>query len=201
VLCVITAAMSFETTYGQTDWKLDKDQDGIKVYSRALKDSKFKSLMVTCKINCTPAELTSVIMDVENSCKWVYRTQNCKLLKRLSPNELYYYAEVSVPWPANNRDYVVHITSARPDEHTTIIKSNCVAGWIPENRNKVRIVNSSGVWRIEDQKNNLLNVTYTTDIDPGGSVPAWLINLFAAQGPLESFKKLRLEVKNPHTSR
>ncbi len=196
----MTAATSFETLYGQTDWKLEKDQDDIQVYSRVLKNSKFKSLKVTCKLQCTAAELTSIIMDVENSCKWVYHTQNCKLLKKLSPTELYYYAEVSVPWPVNNRDYVVHITSSKPEEQTTIINSDCVSGWVPLNKNNVRIVNSSGLWRIEKQKNDLVNVTYTTVIDPGGSVPTWLINLFAAQGPLESFKKLKLEVKNLHDS-
>lgn len=193
-------ATSFETVSGQTDWRLEKDQDDIQVYSRVLKNSKFKSLKVTCKLQCTAAELTSIIMDVENSCKWVYHTQNCKLLKRISPTELYYYAEVSVPWPVNNRDYVVHITSSKPDEQTTVINSDCVSGWIPLNKNNVRIVNSSGMWRIEKQKNDLVNVTYTTDIDPGGSVPTWLINMFAAQGPLESFKKLKSEVKNLHNS-
>jgi hypothetical protein len=31
---------------------------------------------------------------------------------------------------------------------------------------------------------------YTFETDPGGNVPAWLVNSFADKGPFESFKKL-----------
>jgi hypothetical protein len=43
----------------------------------------------------------------------------------------------------------------------------------------------------------LVNVEYTLFADPGGSVPAWLINLFITKGPMESFKKLKEHLAQP----
>jgi hypothetical protein len=40
-----------------------------------------------------------------------------------------------------------------------------------------------------------INIVYTFDADPGGSLPAWLVNMFADKGPYESFKKLSVLLK------
>ncbi|MBD0377821.1 MAG: lipid-binding protein, partial [Flavisolibacter sp.] len=37
---------------------------------------------------------------------------------------------------------------------------------------------------------NTLNVDYTLQVNPGGQLPPWLVNMFADKGPYESFKKL-----------
>jgi len=35
-----------------------------------------------------------------------------------------------------------------------------------------------------------ISIVYTFEADPGGNLPAWLVNSFADKGPYESFKKL-----------
>jgi hypothetical protein len=35
-----------------------------------------------------------------------------------------------------------------------------------------------------------IHIVYTFEADPGGSIPAWMVNSFADKGPFESFKKL-----------
>jgi hypothetical protein len=35
-----------------------------------------------------------------------------------------------------------------------------------------------------------ISIVYTFEVDPGGSLPAWLVNSFADKAPYESFKKL-----------
>jgi hypothetical protein len=37
---------------------------------------------------------------------------------------------------------------------------------------------------------------YIFEIDPGGSTPAWLVNMFADKGPYETFKQLGEALKN-----
>ena len=36
---------------------------------------------------------------------------------------------------------------------------------------------------------------YIFEIDPGGSVPAWFVNMFADKGPYETFKQLAETLK------
>jgi hypothetical protein len=37
---------------------------------------------------------------------------------------------------------------------------------------------------------NSISIVYILEADPGGSVPAWMVNMFIDKGPFESFKKL-----------
>jgi len=46
-----------------------------------------------------------------------------------------------------------------------------------------------------------VKIEYELQVDPGGKVPAWLVNMFATKGPFETFKKLQQQVKKPVYSR
>ena len=66
---------------------------------------------------------------------------------------------------------------------------------IDSNKNIVRIPQSYSKWYIQPLQKGQVQIEYILQVDPGGMVPAWLINLFAARGPFESFKNLRKQVK------
>lgn len=116
----------------------------------------------------------------------------------MSPSELYYYSEVAVPWPAQNRDYICHIVVKQDDKTKVItIDAPCINAMVPEKDNIVRITHSVGKWIIYPAENNTIKVYYELEVDPAGAVPAWLVNMFATKGPLEIFQKLKLQVQKP----
>jgi hypothetical protein len=67
----------------------------------------------------------------------------------------------------------------------------------------VRIPRSIGNWTITPTGKNQVRAEYVLEVDPMGTIPAWLINLFATKGPLETFRNLKVHVqkdkyKNTH---
>ncbi|MGZ3767902.1 MAG: START domain-containing protein, partial [Mucilaginibacter sp.] len=42
-----------------------------------------------------------------------------------------------------------------------------------------------------------IKVEYTIHVDPGGYLPAWLVNMFATEGPLQIFRNLKTELQKP----
>ena len=38
--------------------------------------------------------------------------------------------------------------------------------------------------------NSMLKADYFIQVDPGGQIPAWVVNLVSTQGPYETFKNL-----------
>jgi hypothetical protein len=42
-----------------------------------------------------------------------------------------------------------------------------------------------------------ISIVYIFDAEPGGSLPAWVVNMFTDKGPYESFKKLSELLKRP----
>jgi hypothetical protein len=184
--------------YAQQAWRLSNEKDGIKVFTRSMNNSTIKAVKVECSLAVKPSQLVNVILDIENSFKWVYHGKGARVIKMLSPKELYYYSEVIVPWPCQNRDYVAHIMVSQDLKTNVItIDAPCVSGFVPIKENVVRITHSVGRWTINATENNETKVTYELSVDPAGSVPAWLTNLFAAQGPMETFRRLRIYLQQP----
>ena len=176
----------------QKNWTLKLDKENIKVYTKTQENSNLKAIRVGCELNTTLTRLTAVVLDASAGAEWVYSTKSSTLLKQISPSELIYHSEVSLPWPFSNRDFVAHLI-ARQDPATKIVTIDGPVDphYIPEKKGIVRVEKSFGKWIISPRAPNLVHLEYTLETDPGGSIPAWLVNLFVTKGPFETFKKLK----------
>ncbi|RKR85381.1 START domain-containing protein [Mucilaginibacter gracilis] len=189
MLCLLLNA---GLVFGQEGWKLSVVKDEISIYTRPVVNSKIKAIKVECSLPVRQAQLVAAILDIDNSGQWVYHSKRASIIKRVSPAELYYYAEVAVPWPAENREYVAHIMVNQNTKTKVItIDAPCVTGMVAGKINVVRITHSIGKWVIGAYQNNAIKVSYELEVDPAGSVPAWLVNAFATQGPMETFERLK----------
>lgn len=176
----------------QEGWKLSGERDGIRTYSQKRSNSKVNAVKLEAVFQTTLSQLSAVIADVSSYDSWVFNSRSTRLLKQVSPAELYYYSEVVFPWPAANRDFVSHmIISQNPVSREMNIKANNVSGWEPKKDKLVRIDHSEGSWQLIPLTNKEVQVIYTLQVDPGGELPAWIINSFSAKGPVETFKNLR----------
>jgi START domain len=184
--------------FGQSAWKLSTDKEGIKIYTSQVPDSKVKAIKVECEVNATQSQLVALLMDINSSTEWVYHVKSSALVKQVSPSELYYYCEVNLPWPTGNRDFVAHLTVTQdPDTKIVVIDGPAVPGMAPEKKGIVRINNSTGRWTITPEGSDQVKIEYTLHVEPGGNIPSWLVNMFATEGPLQIFKKLKTQVQKP----
>lgn len=182
---------NFTIAYSQTNWKLSKNKDGIQVYQRDSKNSDFKNIKVECTLPGNFDKLIAIINNVNNYKSWVYNNKAASLLKRINAYEFYYYTEAYLPWPLDNRDAVMHTRITKDSLNRFVrINSMAVPNYIATKSGKVRITNSDINWYVTRPSSNTIHIVYTFETDPGGSVPAWLVNSFADKGPYESFKKL-----------
>lgn len=195
-----TGFILLQTTiaFAQTDWKLKNEKDGIKVYVGAVPDSKFKAIKVDCELNTTLSQLVKVLLDIKTCPEWVDHTKSCTLIKQVSPSELYYYSEINIPWPAQNRDFVAHLkVHQNPETKVVTVDGPAVDGFVPEKDGIVRVHSSKGLWILTPVKKGWVKVVYTLQTDPGGAIPAWLVNMLVASGPMKSFQALKLQLQKP----
>lgn len=186
---------AFSIAKAQEVWTL-KTTDGIKVYNGIAGASKIKPIKIECTFNATAAQLATVLLDIKNYPEWVYHTKLTSLIKQESPAELYYYAEINMPWPAHNRDFAAHVSvSQNTATKVVTVEAPSVPGLVPEKEGIARIHQSHGKWIITPLGSNQVSVVYFLEINPGGAAPAWLINTFLAEGPLQSFKNLKQQVQ------
>lgn len=194
-ILIFSALVFVHVAAAQKTWKLISEKDGIYVYTQNLEDSKFKAVRAVCTVDCGVAKLAYVLMDVSNTRDWVYATKVCTLLKKMSPTDIYYYSEVELPWPVSNRDFIIRITLTQ-DQKTKVarIVAENHPQYVPEKKNVIRIPKSAGNWILTPLGDGRTKVEYVIHVDPGGSVPAWLVNMLADVGPYSSFTKLKKEV-------
>ncbi|HLO82456.1 MAG TPA: START domain-containing protein [Chitinophagaceae bacterium] len=194
-ILVCTAMILVHVAWAQKTWKLISEKDGIYVYTQNLENSKFKAVRAVCTVDCGITRLSYVLMDVSNTRDWVYATKVCKLLKKMSPTDIFYYSEVELPWPVSNRDFIIRITLTQdPKTKIARIVAENHPEYVPEKKNVVRIPKSSGNWILTPLSDGRTKVEYIIHVDPGGSVPAWMVNMLADVGPHSSFSKLKKEV-------
>lgn len=198
LLSLLIPVLAQALVFGQNAWKLNTYKDGIKVYTSEFAGSDVKAIKVECEMDANASQLVALLMDVNTSADWVYRTKSSKLIKQVSPSELYYYSEVNMPWPVANRDFVAHlIVNQNPVTKVIEIDGPVVAGMVPEKKGIVRISNSMGKWIITPIDAGHIRVEYTLHTEPGGSLPAWMVNMFAAEGPMQVFKSIRVQLQKP----
>jgi START domain len=184
-------------TIAQENWKLKLDKEGIKIYARPSVDSKIKALKVLCTADASLSEMAAVLLDISSQDEWFYHTKSTVLLK-ISATELYYYAELDFPFPFSNRDFVEHLKlTQNPLTQTLTMTVDNLPGYLPVKKDKVRVLQSNCGWVISPIGKHTIRIEFTLFADPAGSIPAWLINMFSVYGPLETFKKLKIQLTKP----
>jgi START domain len=191
ISCLVWCSVFASAVFGQYNWKLSKDKDGIRVYQSEVKHSNYKSIKVECTLEGNFDKLMAVLNNVDHQKDWVYNNKTSYLINRVSPFEFLYYTETFLPWPMSNRDAIVHLKMNK-DSLNRFLKITAVSepNYIPEKSGKVRVPKSDISWYVTMPTSKTINIIYTFEAEPGGSIPGWLVNMFVDKGPYESFRKL-----------
>ncbi|MCD6596449.1 MAG: START domain-containing protein, partial [Bacteroidales bacterium] len=179
------------------DWKLRKEKDGIKVYTRNNSNSAIKEFKAITSINADIGQLVRIINDVENYPGWLANCESSRIYKKITETTRIDYMKTSVPWPLNDRDAVFEfIITKNTEEHfeATMVS---VPGAIPEKEDIVRIKKAKGKWIFKKSDKKMVDITYQFYGDPEGNIPAAIINLFIVSGPYKTL----LNIKNQCNSK
>ena len=184
------------TGFSQYNWKLEKDKNGIKVYKSDIPGSDFKAIKVECTLAGNYTKLISVLTNVARFSDWIYNTKSTNLVQQITPLDIIYYSETYLPWPMANRDAVIRIkikTDSLPRLLTITGSSESArVAIIP---GKVRVSHYVSKWRVIMPSANTIRIHYILEVDPGGSIPGWVANMFAEKGPYETFSNLASQLK------
>lgn len=190
-LIAVLISFSF-LTRAQDKWQLVRNDDGIKVYTRRLNTEKFKEVRADFQLDASEDQLIGVLKNISHHKDWSYGTKRTFLISKENKDTLIYYSEVALPWPFSNRDLVIQLSFRKDTLNKVLhIQARSIPGILPPKPNLVRVPFSLAVWDVKVLPNKVLNIQYTLSTDPGGAIPAWLVNFAASTGPYNSFRKLK----------
>jgi hypothetical protein len=178
--------------FAQNNWELLKEKDGIKISSRHSNSSAFNDIRVEVDLPGNTDQLETILTDVNQYKEWSYATKVSKMIKTLGPEKFIYYTEIEVPWPATNRFFYANFELKKniAEGSMQVIAVNLL-NYEPMPRDLVQVPLTRGTWNITTITKKLIHVDYTLEMNPGGSLPVWVLNLFSTKGPMESFENIK----------
>ncbi len=172
------------------DWKVAKDEDGIKVSLSEVPGSQYKAYQGVTTINAPVAKISALQEDVAGACAWIHECKTQKLLKH-EGDKSWTYTQFNTPWPVTPRDSVLLVTSNTAPDGTLTRTLEGQPTYLPEEKGFVRVAQVKGFWKLVPKSANQTEVTYQVHTEPGGSVPSWLANKFVVDAPFNTLKALK----------
>ena len=195
ILILVLLAVGF---FQEPEWQLKKEKNGISIYTRSVAGSAFDEFkgVITFE-NSSLEEVLAVISDIKNYTTLYPDCKNSKILKQEGKHNFIHYSQTKGPLTIKDRDCIMEQKTVidKEGKHAKI-SLKPLPGYIPENKDMVRVRYGGGFWEIEENKSNV-KVIYQFHGEPGGDIPAWLANSFVETQPYQTLLNLRNRLKKP----
>jgi len=191
LLLIQIILFSFPCIGQPADCELKREKDGIKVFTCKSDSGELRSIQAEFVIeNISIEELKAFMFSVSDYPEWQYEVIEATILKKISPDEMIFRVVADAPWPLENRELIARFSTAICDAEHANFYTSSIPFDFPQNEDLVRVPYSYARWDVV-RIDNSLHVTYKMHVNPGGYVPAFLVNMAIAEGPYKSFKKLK----------
>jgi hypothetical protein len=151
-------------------------------------------------IDAPIAKVASVLIDTSRYGEWVSHFGGVRIVRSISDTDKVIYRHVTTP-VIDDRDFVLEVHTYKDDDtgHLLFDLASIEDPDAPVNSDKVRghISPPSGyrLWAMDGGKRTML--IFTIHVDPRGSVPAWIVNLFQDGYPLDTLRSIRAQAAKP----
>lgn len=197
ILLILTNILLCSITSAQ-DWILSKDGKDLQTYYRESDKSDIKELKIVTTIAAPAITVFELLNEIDLYDDWVYRTTEARLVETYSNKSLQYYAVVDFPWPFDDREMYI-LSDYKISEDKKYIKTNSIAiprEDIKDREDHVRITDMELGWTLKENDEGITEVVYVLRSDPGGAIPAWMVNLALEAGPTNTINGLRALVED-----
>ena len=193
-LCSLCLTTSLASAMPPAEWSLDKQENGIDVYTRPVEGSGIKEFKGVADVEVDVETILDLLRDSSRFKTWFPNTPESRLLGR-EGDITYQYSVMGMPWPMDNRDNVLRAVTTR-DEATGAVDIEVTAApdYYPPQKGRIRIQKAHGTWRLEPVGPEKTRVIFTMHLEPGGGIPQWLINARVVAAPFEALTNLRTTV-------
>lgn len=196
VLSLLCTSAFADVVFTQNTWKLNKEESGIQVFLRNNKNTAVLSFKGIMTVNSSLSSVLTVIGDLNSYPRWLYSCRSAQALNSNDAERLLNYIVLDLPWPVADRDTVM--VASRNQNKTTRrveIKMHAEPKLVLNVTGKVRIQTLYGRWLLTPVGTDKVNINYEMTVDPGGSIPVWLVNSMIVDLPFYTLLNLREVIK------
>lgn len=180
------------------EWKLEKQRDGVSVFSRPLSNHLLQIKALTT-VQGSHERFIRLLEDVGHCAKWIANCKKVEVVAAPDQATRVVHTFFSAPWPIRDRDMV---TRSITTKHQDIleIRVQDAGQTFPLTPKHVRMTDVSGQWRLVEIPDGTMTVSYIGSGSPAGKIPDWLAKGALLDSTFETFSKLKTVISDPKYS-
>lgn len=179
-------------------WRVEKDQDGIRISSRAVEGWTIREIRGEARYTGRLSSLVAAINDPAASPELNEFVVESTVQKRERDTRYQLYSLTKMPWPLADRDVLMQRDIAQdPATLAVTVTDTAVTGGVPENQNLVRIIRSRQQWTFTPDADGSVVIELRMLTDPNGPIPSSLLNKLSISTPFKTLVKLRELAQSP----
>ncbi len=171
-------------------WEKTLSKDEVIVYTRKVPASAFKEFLAEGIMKGSIEKFKALLSDPDRQPEWLPNCMETRLVGPKSPGDFTYHMKLRVPFPFENRDLVQRLVFNEEPGYLEVAIINSTES-VPEQDGLVRMPDIGGSWRVRDLGGGMIKVQFQYHADPGGKIPAWLVNTFVVKNPYKTLTNLR----------
>jgi hypothetical protein len=179
----------------QDDWILKKNKDDVIIYTRESADNPLKEYRASARIDHPLEDIFRFSADLEYRPEWVINCTGLEVIDTVEERILY-HTSYDIPWPLADRDLVVEVAMSFNKQagkaHLLTVQSDID---YPLEKGIVRLPVYREDVHMEELDSGSTLLVAEGFVDPGGTVPAWIVNMFLVNGIYDSFIRTREELE------
>lgn len=199
LLVLLSPALLFASQESEQGWKLVSDRNDIKVYMKHTDDSRLKTFKGVTRVKQSDEySAVALLEDYDNYPAWLHLIDSATEIKRNTPLRRWVRFTTQLPWPLRDREAVVEarvVHTVTPDEESMAAVIVNAPDALPENDDYIRFPEIEGFIKATRLGDDEAEVVYQIVLDPGGYIPAWLVNILMRDAPYFTLEKLRRIIK------
>ena len=180
----------------EEEWRFVYGTEDIKVHKRVKSGSSFLEFKAIGDLRGEITEYINVLLDTDKMPDWAPQCFEAKNVEIINENENIIYAACNGIWPVSDRDYIAKRTVISDPEMTTVrINIDLTENSnVPISNNRIHIPHLQCYWILKKIDSAYTHVELHAFVDPGGWLPAWLVNWGYRWIPFRFLKNLETEV-------
>lgn len=191
LLLLVAPLAHAEIPLESSDWKLHAERDNIKIYTKKHNDSNFQAFKAVALLNSPITNIMAVMANPHSCVEWVHGCVESWGFDEESFRKRYAYSVNDLPWPVQDRDYVLEInTSNNAETGEFSMSMYAVADKRPKDPKYVRVTVAETHYFFRPQGEDKTEMIWLQHTEPGGSIPSWLVNALIVDIPIKSMKSL-----------
>ena len=176
----------------QSPWQLRENHEGIPVYTRKVAGSPILEYKANVIVNAPMPKVIALFEDAKQIPRWYFQCVHSELVENDGPKQEVIYLILHLPWPVAARDFVFRRTRSEDLSLGEISYSlTALPDRLPKVKGMIRVQSIKSIWTFKSLAQGSTEIFFQQHTDPGGSIPASLINKISVDTPYYSLKNFR----------